>query len=360
MYKHFFFSNLIAALLPVCGLVPAYAQITHTIADSLRTSYHIPEMAYAVVSADSVYEIQALGERKLGSGWKASLNDRFRLGSNTKAITGYIAATLVKEGKLKWNTKFFDLFPELKKGSRKEYKEMTLVALLSFRTQLPSYTYTWDKPVKEQFSGPAAEQQKQFMQWFLKQKPTCKDTFCFSNLGYVAAGMMMEKVSGKTYRELVSELSNSIGADFDFGQPNVKDSLQTWGHDANLIPEAPSDNYKLNWLLAAGNINATLPGYAKFAQLQLRTYHDARKGLSPDELSFLHNGIPRFAIGWFWDEDENEQRYSYNTGNPGTFLTKVYLYTGTGKAYIVFSNAQTDEAAKGIDILLEVLKERYK
>lgn len=95
------------------------AQNTKKYADSIRRSYKMPELAYAVVSADSVYECNVLGVRKINTKLAASKTDRFRLGSNTKAITGFIAALLVKEKKISWNTKFFDLFPELKAAAEK-------------------------------------------------------------------------------------------------------------------------------------------------------------------------------------------------------------------------------------------------
>ncbi len=85
---------------------PLTSQNTLAFAESLRVNYHIPEMAYAVVSSDEVKEMQVLGIKKINTNLKASINDKFRIGSNTKTITGFIAALLVKEGKIKWETKF--------------------------------------------------------------------------------------------------------------------------------------------------------------------------------------------------------------------------------------------------------------
>src|SRR5438045_1151710 len=97
-------------------LINSYSngQSTVAFADSIRKASKTPELAYAVVSADSVYEMQVLGVRKINTKLGARLTDRFRIGSNTKAITGMLAALLVKQGKLSWNTKLFDLFPEMK------------------------------------------------------------------------------------------------------------------------------------------------------------------------------------------------------------------------------------------------------
>jgi CubicO group peptidase (beta-lactamase class C family) len=352
--------NFLTIVLLLFNFFSAKSQSLKAFADSIRNAYHIPELAYAVVSADTIYEMQALGYKKINSDRQAALSDKFRIGSNTKAVTGFIAALLVKQGKISWDTKFFDLFPELKAGSRPGYRELTLLKLLSFRTKLYSYTYTYAQPVKGQFKGTEEQQRYQFAAWFFKRPPAAgNDSIHFSNLSYVAAGLMLEKVSGKTYKQLVKELGTQLGIDFSFGQPNMLDGNQPWGHDANLKPEAPADNYKLNWLLPAGNITLNLPDYAKFIQLQLQGLKGASKLLTAEEFYFLHYGLPRFAIGWFWNMDENNQKYSHNTGNPGTFLTEVYVYKDLDKAFILFSNAQTDEAEEGLDVLYRELKIEY-
>ena len=352
----------LTAITIICILffAPARAQKLQAFADSIRQAYHIPELGYAVVSADSVLELQVMGVHKRKTHDAASLKDRFRIGSNTKAITGFIAAQLVDKGKLSWDTKFFEICPELRLNSEPAYYDLTLQQLLSFRTKLFPYTYTYDKPTQDQFSGDEDQQRYQFIQWFLQHPPVqTDDSINFSNLGYVAAGLMLEKASGKSYKELVIALGAQLHIDFHFGQPNA-DPDQPWGHDAKLSPEPPQDDYKLNWLLAAGNINVSLPDYAKFIQLQLQGLQGKSKLLTKKEFNFLHYGLERFSIGWFSDTDEHSHIFSHNTGNPGTFLTSVYVYKDENRAYILFANAQTDETEEGLDVLYDELKKRYQ
>lgn len=338
----------------------AKSQSIQSIADSIRKSYHIPEIAYAVVNSKQVLDIQTLGVRKINTNRQARPEDRFRIGSNTKAITGLIAALLVKENKLSWNSKFFDLFPELKTNSNKAHHELTLQQLLSFRTRLFPYTYTNRKPYKSQFKGNETEQRYQFCKWFMSQKPVSNnDSIHFSNLSYVAAGLMLEKSSGKTYKELVKDLGNRLQIDFGFGNPSDIDSTQTWGHNKKLLPDANLDAYKLEWLLAAGNINLSISDYAKFIQEQLLGLSGKSKLLSKEEYTFLHYGLFRFAIGWFWEIDDKQRVFSYNIGNPGSFLSKVFVYKDADLAIILLSNVQSDEAEEGLDVLLEEIKSSY-
>ena len=103
----------------------------------------------------------------------------------------------------------------------------------------------------------------------------------------------------------------------------------------------------------------SLPDYVKFIQLQLQGLAGKSDILTKDEFQFLHFGLARFSVGWFWDTDEDGRRYSHNTGNPGTFLTNVYVYPGSARAFVLFSNAQTDPAAEGMGVLYEEMKRRY-
>lgn len=336
------------------------SQSTKVFADSILRVHHIPELAYAVVSGDKILEMEVLGLKKINSARVAQIDDKFRIGSNTKAITGFIAALMVKQHKIKWNTPFFELFPELKETSNSAYHQLTLLQLLSFRTKLFPYTYTYEKPRQDQFSGDEEQQRYQFTKWFFEQKPISKkDSINFSNLGYTAAGMMLEKASGKTYKQLVTELGTQLDIEFAFGAPNSIDTLQPWGHDENLVPEMPGDNYKLNWLLPAGNINVSLPDYVKFIQLQLQGLQGKSVLLSKEEFNFLHNGLFKFSVGWFWTKYENGHILSYNFGNPGTFLTRVYIYHQQNKAIILFSNVQSDLADSGLEKLEAELNRKY-
>jgi CubicO group peptidase (beta-lactamase class C family) len=171
---------------------------------------------------------------------------------------------------------------------------------------------------------------------------------------------MLEKASGKSYKQLVGELGKNLEIDFGFDEPNFSDISQTWGHDANLKPVSPSENYKLNWLLAAGNLNVNLPDYVKFIQLHLRGLKGESKLLPRETFELLHDGLPVFSFGWFNERDEKTRhRISFNEGNAGAFTTKVCIIKEIDRAYIVFTNAATPETSQGISTLMEKMKGKY-
>lgn len=337
------------------------AQSIEKFADSIRKAYRIPELNYAILSSDKIIEMKALGYKKEGSNLKAALSDKFRIGSNTKTVTSYIALLLVKEGKINWNTKFFDLYPELKKKSNPAYYNTTLQDLLTFRAKIVGWSYTNEKPTQNEIQGDEQQQRYEFASWILQQSPSKEKYLVYwSNPSYVIAGLMLEKASGKEYAVLVNELGKKLKIKFDFGQPNFKDVKQTWGHNENLEPEKPSDSYKLNWLSSAGNINVSLTDYSKFVQLQLQGLLGKSKAASAEDFNFMHYGLPEFSFGWNSETDETSHlKYSWHEGSPGSFLTQVYICKDSDKAFVFFANVQSDKAREGLAVLFEKLNKKY-
>ncbi|MEZ4786797.1 MAG: hypothetical protein R2790_02680 [Flavobacterium haoranii] len=75
-----------------------FGQKSVEFADSIRTTFNIPEISYAVISGDSILEIATVGKHSLNLPDLASLEDRFHIGSNTKAMTAFIIAKYVEKG----------------------------------------------------------------------------------------------------------------------------------------------------------------------------------------------------------------------------------------------------------------------
>jgi CubicO group peptidase (beta-lactamase class C family) len=286
----------------------------------------IPESGYAVISADSVYELEVSGVQRINTIYPAHINDRFHIGSNTKAVTAYIASRLVRQGTLQWDTHFFSLFPALKKQSRKVYHDITLGELLTFRGKLPGYTYTYATP-----TNATIKDRYELAAYFLRQAPMAPvNGLTPSNADYVLAGLMLEKASGKSYKDLV----RALGFNFDFDYPNLHDTLQPWGHDVDMNPVPPGEQYKMNWLLSAGNLNISLPDYIRFIQVMMKE----------EELLF---GKPGFAYGWF-----NDGHIAWNEGNAGAFITQVRIDRDKKRAYIIFTNAASEKTHEAVNKLM--------
>lgn len=359
--------NFFASFLIICsGYIRG--QDLPSVADSIRLKYHIPEIAYAVVSVDSIFEMNCLGFKRADSSIKAEITDRFHLGSNTKAITGLIAALLVKENKIKWDTKFFDLCPEMRQGSNLAYINMTLLDLLEHRAKIQPFTdgEQFPNPQVCKFKGNISSQRYQFVRWILTLNPVqTNESVSYSNAGYSAAAVMLEIVSGKSWEELVMDLGKKTGLDFGFSWPAICDSKQPWGHwyeDGALIVSPPNDSYRISWVEPAGDINMNLPDYAKFIQMQLEGLHGKSSLLCQKEFEYMHYSVPEsehYSIGWTWAINKNNHRISAFNGSAETFIAWVYIVNEIDKGYIVMVNCGSELADQGVRKMLRAIIDKY-
>ena len=100
--------------------------------------FGLPAIAAAVVRNGAIVASGAVGVRRAGGDERVTIDDRFHLGSDTKAMTSLLAAMLVESGKLRWNTTVAEVFPELAKSMKADVKRITLEQLLSHTSGIPS------------------------------------------------------------------------------------------------------------------------------------------------------------------------------------------------------------------------------
>src|SRR5437016_6603372 len=97
-----------------------------------------PGMVAAVIRGDQIILLGAAGTRARNRPEKVTIDDKFHLGSCTKAMTATMCATLVEEGKLKWDSTLAEIFPEEAAKMRADYKTVTLTQLLTHHAGVPA------------------------------------------------------------------------------------------------------------------------------------------------------------------------------------------------------------------------------
>ena len=150
----------------------------------------------------------AVGTRRIGTNTPVTINDRFHIGSDTKAMTSLLAAMLVEEGKLRWNITVGEIYPELVDKMSKGVKDITLEQLLSHTSGIPGDSMEHVPLISFSVTDDAGN--LDVMRYTLVSRlvplplhGAPGERFEYSNLGYTLAGAMMEKVTGKTWEELV-------------------------------------------------------------------------------------------------------------------------------------------------------------
>lgn len=340
-----------------------FSQNSKKYIDSVRQAFHIPEVCYAVINEKDIKSIGSLGLHAVNLKDSASLNDRFHIGSNTKAMTAYMIAKYVEKGKIKWSTKFFDLFPEWKKTSQKEYYNITLEELLSHRALIQPFQGENDPQIPK-FKGDQALKRKQFGRFVLTLVPANPGTdhaYVYSNAGYTLAALMIEKVTKKTWEQLIDKVFNAdLNLNIKFSWPENQKAKDTWGHsfeNGQLVPVPSTTDYHLDYTEPAGDLNIKLPDYIKFIQMNLKGLKGENNYLKASTYQYIHDHFPQYSMGWY-NISENNIQWSNHLGTAGTYYTLVHIDKTNGIAYIIFTNSFNEETTNGVRLIMRYLKKQ--
>ena len=336
-----------------------------------REEYGIPGIAAVVLTSDSILDISVDGLRKLGAPDSIQPEDKFHIGSNTKALIGFVAGALVEKGLIDWDSRIIDVFSEYAQATRDVYKDKTLRDLMSHRARIMPFTSGWEFAQLPEFKGSYIDQRRDFVGWLLQQKPVDIDTtrgYTYSNAGYGIAAAMLEKVSGRSWEQLIEdELFEPLGIAGAVGWPAYADENQPWGHyyetdSERVFPHDPRDEYQLPKICnAAGDISLSIRDYGKFLQMNLIGLHGKDTILTAATYQFLHPCIDsamQYRIGWGLREHEGH-KVSRHNGSAGTFYCTALVFREKDLALGVMMNGVTPEAEKAIAELREKILEPY-
>ena len=171
--------------------------------------YELPALAAAVVKEGKIVAVGAVGTRKAGATIPVTVHDRFHLGSDAKAMTALLAAMLVEEGKLRWDSTLVEVFPELAAHMDAGLRRVTLAQLLSHTSGIPG-----DNDVFADLLGKAMVQDgnlDELRYWLVQQwstQPLVSEpgtTFQYANMNYTLVGAILERMTGTTWDELITE-----------------------------------------------------------------------------------------------------------------------------------------------------------
>ncbi|MGD0615580.1 MAG: serine hydrolase domain-containing protein [Verrucomicrobiota bacterium] len=235
--------------LTVCGIAASAAPSTPAdLAQALeviRKKHDLPSLAVVVVKDGRICDRAAVGVRKSGDPTPVTTNDVFHIGSCTKSMTATLAALLIEEGKLRWDTTITDVFPELKGRMDKQYETVTVEQLLTHRGGVPGAppAAAWKRAWEQQ--GTPIRQRREFIEAVLSQPPEAAPgtKMIYSNQGYAILGAMLEKLTGTPWETLITErLFKPLHMDSaGFGPPGTTGAVdEPWGHTRRLTITVPS------------------------------------------------------------------------------------------------------------------------
>ncbi|HVS10801.1 MAG TPA: serine hydrolase domain-containing protein [Planctomycetota bacterium] len=326
----------------------------------IRERHGVPALAGAIFEGTAVVALGADGVRQLGREARVTPEERFHLGSCTKAMTATLIARLVEAKELAWDSTVGAAFSDLVPKMDPAWRAVTLEELLTHRAGAPEELDAgglWRRLRESEASPP--EQRRMLVEGVLARPPVAPPgtKFLYSNAGYAIAGAMAERATGKAWEDLMrKQLFEPLGMESaGFGPPGKPGTLdQPVGHDRRGKPVGTgpkADNPAA--IGPAGSVHASLADWARFVAAHLDGERGGAKILRAASFEKLHTpppgSEPAYAMGWGVTQRSWGGRVLTHSGSNTLWFCTVWIAPEKGFAVLVATNQGGDEAQRACD-----------
>lgn len=313
-----------------------------------REDSGLVSLSALVIKDGSVVLSASSGERKKGSGVAVSDQDKWHIGSIVKSFTSTMIARLIENQQLGWDTRVGDVFQE--PGIHAAWRDVTLSQLLTHtsgaKANFPFYTTLYKKTKSGETVSALREREVVLV---LNKPPKEKpgSTFLYSNLGYVIAAAMSEKVTGTSWEELIARevLTPLEMRSTEFGPPQDNEGgleqpvghIKLFGFTRAAKPTA--DNSPI--LAPAGRLYLPLEDLAIFANDHLKGHLGEGKLLKAETYRRLHSPVLNdYGCGWITKAEEEWSKGDvlWHNGSNGLWHILMVLVPDMNTVILVATN----------------------
>jgi CubicO group peptidase (beta-lactamase class C family) len=308
--------------------------------------WKVPGLAITVVQNGEAALVRAYGLRDVEAGLQVTTDTQFLIGSVTKSFTATGLALLVDERRLDWKKPVRDYIPEFQLHDAVATDRVTVRDLLCHHSGLPRHDWVW-------VPGDWSPAQMLAAMRYLEPSDDIRSTHQYSNLGYLVASMVAERVSGQSWTEFTrARLTDKLHINVTF----TLEDLAAAPDDAAMPYEMDGDTRlraKL-WpirVTAAGGINTSIASFANRLRLHLANGEfEGQRLLSPALIRQLqtprvHVSAPEFAeygdvhygLG-FRSHRYRGERVVWHTGGWFGWSTLMTMLPDRGVGIAVFTN----------------------
>lgn len=232
------------------------------------SDWNVPGMGIAIVTGDSIIFAKGYGVKDINTKEPADANTLFAVASNTKSFTASAIGILVDQGKIGWDDKVVDHLPWFQLYDPYVTANMTIRDILSHRSGLATFSgdLLW-------YGTTHSAEEVVRRARYLKPVYGFRSNFGYSNIMYLTAGLIIEKVTEQTWSDYIKtqflmplQMNSTVTTieDLDRKKGNVAEPHTTF-KDKNIRIDY------LNWdnIAPAGALLSSANDMAKWIQLQL-------------------------------------------------------------------------------------------
>lgn len=339
--------------------------------ESFRAENDVPALGAAVVCRGRVVAIGVAGVRRKGHPASVTIDDPFHLGSCTKAMTATLAARLIEQGRLSWDTSILDALPELADDVHPAWRSVTLRHLLQHRGGVRHRNWPEGMDDEEVYDlpGDPRAQRMALVRRLLASPPELEpgSAFVYSNNGYIVAGTMIERLGGASFEDLMrDEVFVPLGLESaGFGAAGSPGGVTApWPHEVGflgrLVAVEPGPRGDLPVVSSpAGRAHASLSDWARFLSIHLEEDGSGAPGfLGAQSLATLHS--PSFGGDYAMGFLVAERPWSRGPvlthgGSNGRNHCVFWMSPGSRFAVLVATNRGGDEMVGLLDRICTTL-----
>lgn len=363
---------LVAA--PLGAQPPAAPPGLNAYVEQVRGTFAVPGIALAIVKDGQVVLTQGYGVREKDKPTPVDEHTLFGIASNSKAVTATALGMLVEEGKLAWDARVVDYLPWFQLADPYVTRELTVRDLLVHRSGLalgagdllwwPPTTYSREEVVRRLRHLPLAT--------------SFRGTYAYDNVLYIAAGQLVEAVSGQTWEEFVAaRILRPVGmTESHVRHPGAAAPNLATPHasvEGVVRPVAPfaSDNANpaagihsnardvARWMIVqldSGRVGDTAHLFAPATARQLWTLVTPQPiGTPAPELAALRPSFRGYALGFEVRDYRGQKLVTHTGGLPG-YVSRVMLVPDLKLGVAVLTN---QEAGAAFDALAYRVLDHY-
>jgi CubicO group peptidase (beta-lactamase class C family) len=347
-------ASLLGLYIMTASAAPSTSDDLPQTIETIRENHNLPALAVVVTKGGVICDRVAVGVRKWGDPTPVTTNDVFHIGSDTKSMTATLAAMLIEDGKLDWDTTIADVFPEFKGRINPQYENVTVEQLLTHRGGVPGKppAAAWAWAWKEH--GTHAQQRYEFIQAVLREAPEVPPgtKMIYSNQGYAIVGAMLEKITQTPWETLITQrLFEPLHMDSaGFGAPGtIGEVNEPWGHvikSGNIQP-VQFDNPPA--IGPAATVHCSLDDLARYTIFQMTGQPPL---LKPETLTRLHTPPPdgNYACGWVCVKRGWAGGMALNhAGSNTSWYVVMWLAPAKNFSVVVGTNIAGPDAEQGCD-----------
>lgn len=164
--------------------------------EKARLAWQVPGMAVAVVKDGKVISMRGYGQRALGADDKVDTQTLFACASTTKAMTAVCMGILVDEGKVKWDDGVSQYLPEFQLFDPYVTRELKIRDLFTHNSGVGNTDFFW---------GAMTISANDILRKMKEVEPSysLRASFIYQNIFYLAAGKVIERVSGQKWEDFI-------------------------------------------------------------------------------------------------------------------------------------------------------------